>query len=252
MRAEERMRILDDVYLVGSGIVGLSAPTDCNVYVARGPEGLVMVDAGSGMAPGDILDNMAADGLDPSQVSHIVLTHSHWDHVRGCRALQLASGAQVLVHQAGRRVVEQGPYARRDVSVEPAAVTRTVAADERLSLAGLALEVLALPGHSPDSIAVRLEIAGRAVCFTGDTCLAMGLCGPTAPEDMGALKASVARLEALRIDALLPGHGVFVLRGGAEHVALLHRKMRERWFDFHVHPSVFSPAWHLAREGRAT
>src|SRR3990170_8157418 len=143
------MRILDDVYLVGSGIVGLSAPTDCNVYVVRGPDGLVMVDAGSGMATDEIRRNVAADGLDAACLSHIVLTHSHWDHVRGARALQRAWGAEVLVHQAGRRVVEEGPYARRDVSVEPVAVARTFAADERLSLAGLALEVLALPGHSP-------------------------------------------------------------------------------------------------------
>lgn len=244
------MRILEDVYLVGSGVVGLSAPTDCNVYVVDAGESLVMVDAGSGMAPGEIVSTMRADGLDPARLSHIVLTHSHWDHVRGCRALA-AGGAAVMIHEAGRRVVEEGPYARRDVSVEPVPVARTLAGGERLAIGRLDLEVLALPGHSPDSIALRLVRGGRSICFTGDTVLAMGLCGPTAPEDMGALKASVARLDALGIDALLPGHGVFVVRGGGDHVALLHGKLRERWFDFHVHPSAFSPAWHLARRGRA-
>lgn len=244
------MRILGDIYLVGSGIIGLSAPTDCNVYVVKAGSALVMIDAGSGMAADEIRRSMADDGLDPSRLSHIVLTHSHWDHVRGCRELQRGSGAQVLIHEAGRRVVEQGPYARRDVSFEPVEVARTFGSDERLAVGGLEFEVLALPGHSPDSIALRLDHAGRSVCFTGDTCLAMGLCGPTAPEDMGALKASVARLRGIRVDALLPGHGVFVVRSGHEHVALLHDKMCERWFDFHVHPSAFSPAWHLARSQR--
>ncbi len=240
------MRILEDVYLVGSGVIGLSAPTDCNVYVVDAGSSLVMVDAGSGMRPEAIRENLRADGLDPARLSHIVLTHSHWDHVRGCRALS-AGGAAVLVHEAGRRVVEEGPYARRDVSFEPVVVSRTLAGGERLSIGRLDFEVIALPGHSEDSIALLLARGGRSVCFTGDTVLAMGLCGPTAPEDMGALKASVARLDALGIDALLPGHGVFVLQGGREHVALLHGKLRERWYDAYVHPSPFSPAWHLAR-----
>ncbi|HEX7125549.1 MAG TPA: MBL fold metallo-hydrolase [Thermodesulfobacteriota bacterium] len=240
------MRLLDGVYLVGSGTIGLSAPTDCNVYVVDAGESLVMVDAGSGMAPADILDNLRADGLDPARLSHIVLTHSHWDHVRGCRALA-AGGAAVLVHEAGRAVVEEGPYARRDVSVEPVRVSRTLTGGERLAIGRVDLEVVALPGHSLDSIAVRLVADGRSVCFTGDTALAMGICGPTAPEDMGTLKSSVARLDALGIDALLPGHGLFVLRGGRDHVALLDRKLRERWYDAYVHPSPFSPAWHLAR-----
>jgi glyoxylase-like metal-dependent hydrolase (beta-lactamase superfamily II) len=91
------MRLTEDVYLVGGGDYGfnLSHRLDCHVYVVDGGDELVMIDAGFGPGTEEILTAMREDGLDPSRVSRIVVTHYHADHAGGCAALVAATGAEL-------------------------------------------------------------------------------------------------------------------------------------------------------------
>lgn len=57
-----------------------------------------MVDTGNpGSAP-KVLAALAAQGFRPSDVSLIVITHRHVDHIGAAAALQRATGAPVAVH----------------------------------------------------------------------------------------------------------------------------------------------------------
>src|SRR5690242_17300213 len=91
------MKLTNDVYLVGGGdySFNLSHRLDCHVYVVDGGDELVMIDAGFGPGTDRILDLMRADGLDPSRVSRIVVTHYHADHAGGCAAIVRATGAEL-------------------------------------------------------------------------------------------------------------------------------------------------------------
>src|SRR5215204_6523169 len=78
------MRLTRDVALVGGGDSGfnISAPLDCHVYLLDGGEELALVDAGVGHRTGNtgqILDNIRADGYDPTNISRLLLTHYHAD-----------------------------------------------------------------------------------------------------------------------------------------------------------------------------
>jgi len=111
------------------GAAGISGPAMQNPYnitVVRTPRGLVMLDVGTGGIAGPnsgkVPENMRAAGLDPAQVTTIVHTHFHGDHIGG---LTNADGvaqypnAQVLVperewafwNDAGEE--SRGPEARR-------------------------------------------------------------------------------------------------------------------------------------------
>src|SRR5690349_21076539 len=83
-----RMRLTDEVYLVGGGPVkdfGLSNEPDCHVYLIDGGDELALVDCG--MAEGDslerILSNVQRDELDPARIRTLILTHYHMDHAGG-------------------------------------------------------------------------------------------------------------------------------------------------------------------------
>ena len=60
---------------------------ECNVALLRDGERVVMFDAGSGSGflptVGDLPEAMAAIGLSPEDVTHVVITHGHADHLWG-------------------------------------------------------------------------------------------------------------------------------------------------------------------------
>ena len=81
--------------LQAAGMTGPGMTNPYNVTVLRTPQGLVMVDVGTGGTGGPqtgaLLANMRAAGLDPADVTLILHTHFHGDHIGG---LQAADGGQ--------------------------------------------------------------------------------------------------------------------------------------------------------------
>ncbi|WP_270934039.1 MBL fold metallo-hydrolase [Falsiroseomonas oryzae] len=70
-----------------AGLQGTALESPYNVTILRTPRGLVMFDAGTGGLSGPNTGtgpaNMRAAGLDPAQVTLIVHTHFHGDHING-------------------------------------------------------------------------------------------------------------------------------------------------------------------------
>jgi glyoxylase-like metal-dependent hydrolase (beta-lactamase superfamily II) len=165
-----------------------------SAYVlARGGEAAVVDTgvAGSADAIEEVLVGMA---LGWESVGHVILTHSHRDHV--------GSIAQVL-ERAGSATAYAGVDDIPDIDAP-----RTV---EGVSDGDIVfgLEIIATPGHTPGHICV-LDPAG-GVLVAGDALNGSdgGVAGPN-PEftaDMDAALRSVVKLAALRFDTLLFGHG---------------------------------------------
>src|SRR3954447_11931406 len=85
---ERRVRITNEVYVVGGGVTnafGLSEDPDCHVYLIDGGDEMALIDCG--MADGDslerILSNVRREGLDPARIAKIIVTHYHIDHAGG-------------------------------------------------------------------------------------------------------------------------------------------------------------------------
>ena len=85
------------------------------------------------------------------------------------------------------------------------AATDFVEEGTRLSLAGMEIEVLHLPGHTPGGVGYRIENA----LFTGDTIFHRGYGRTDMPGgDFSALRASLRRILHMHEDLILyPGHG---------------------------------------------
>ncbi len=105
--------------------------------------------------PGDEADRLLAAirGLGVT-VEAILLTHTHFDHVGAVAAVARATGARVWCPRLEVEVLANindylwpgfGPY-------EPYDADETVEGGETLELAGLTLDVLATPGHSPGHV----------------------------------------------------------------------------------------------------
>lgn len=70
-----------------AGITGDTIETPCNLTLLRDGDRTILFDAGSGPnfmpTAGEIIDNLDAAGVSPEDVTDVVFTHAHPDHIWG-------------------------------------------------------------------------------------------------------------------------------------------------------------------------
>lgn len=136
-----------------------------NSYVVRqeGELRAVLVDAG--MAVSAILEFIEDRGL---TLEAVLLTHGHPDHVVGAAEIAAATGAPVYLHQLDVKMVEIMPRALLAMlgidSLDVPEEFETLDDGQVLQLAGLDIQVLHTPGHSPGSVSFLVDGA----LFDGD------------------------------------------------------------------------------------
>jgi glyoxylase-like metal-dependent hydrolase (beta-lactamase superfamily II) len=138
---------------------------NCFIVREKGSERGVIVD------PGEEADRLlqALDSLGVRQLDAILLTHTHFDHVGAVAPVARATGAPVYCPELETRVLANimdyvpwpgfGPF-------ESYEADQTVAGGETLELAGLTLDVIFTPGHSPGH--VTYAVRGENALFSGD------------------------------------------------------------------------------------
>jgi len=141
-------------------------PVQENSFLVRreGSDRALLVDPGD-EAP-KLLGAIEALGV---KLDAILLTHTHFDHVGAVAPVARATGAPVYCPQLEVPVLQDimayvpwpgfGPFESWDPE-------ETVAGGEALELAGLQLEVVFTPGHSPGH--VTYAVAGENALFSGD------------------------------------------------------------------------------------
>jgi glyoxylase-like metal-dependent hydrolase (beta-lactamase superfamily II) len=233
-----RCEIFPGVHLIGSGRFRYTHATNCNIYAVVGQHTTALIDTGSGFGTRSVLDSLENHGIAPGEMALALHTHSDWDHARGACAIARATGCTVAIHELGRERLESGPWlgvgqpAPPEVTFEPVDVGMVLQDELEIDLGGRLLRVLHTPGHSPDSVCFELNLEGRRILFSGDTVEAAGKPGiSTASTDFGAYRDSVLALAEREIDALLPGHGLFVLEEAGDHIRHLADKLSSKWVD---------------------
>jgi hydroxyacylglutathione hydrolase len=142
-------------------------PVQENCYIVRADRSAtraVIVDPGE-EAP-RLLQAASDLGV---EIEAILLTHCHFDHIGAVTPVAQATGAPVYCPELERPVLADimsyvpfpgfGPF-------ESYEADETVAGGERLTLAGLELDVLFTPGHSPGH--VTYSLVDQQALFSGD------------------------------------------------------------------------------------
>ena len=145
------MSLVVDRYEVG--------PVGTNCYVVRAERGApeaVVIDPGGDAA--ELRLQLARTG---ARCGAIFVTHADADHVAGLADLADGTGAPVYAPPRGLMPAERasGWLAVRDYEVDT-----ELTGGETVNVAGIAFEVVAIPGHSPDHIAFYAE----GCLFSGD------------------------------------------------------------------------------------
>jgi glyoxylase-like metal-dependent hydrolase (beta-lactamase superfamily II) len=193
-------RVALDFAVVRADNPGPFSLTGTNTYlVGSGP--CWCLDPGPDLDPH--VEAVAAEAARRGGLAGIVITHDHHDHTGAVAELRAATG-QPPVHAA--KYPADVPIGDGD-RVGP-------------------FDVVATPGHSPDHLAYIAD----GVCFSGDAVLGTG--SVFVAPDPGSLRGyldALARLRALPLELIAPGHGPLVEDPAAkldEYVE--HRLDRER------------------------
>jgi glyoxylase-like metal-dependent hydrolase (beta-lactamase superfamily II) len=149
----------------------------------------VLIDGNDEFQP--LLDRAERDGI---EITHVLVTHPHPDHVAGLAAARESIGDPPMVAH---------PEAAAEMDEE---VTVLLADGEKLATGGLEIEAISTPGHAAGHLAFLVD---GSDLFTADVLFKGTVGGTMAPGASGFadLKASVMRLMELPpATRVHPGH----------------------------------------------
>ena len=150
--------------VVTSGTFSLDGGTwdvDNNVWIIGDDLQVIIID------PAHDVDAIA-EAVGDREVMGILLTHGHDDHIRAVAEAQDRFSAPVFLHEADRMLWD---------AVFPDEAPDDVIEDgDTFEIAGVTLEALHTPGHSPGSVCFLLEDeeGSAPVLFSGDTLFSGG------------------------------------------------------------------------------
>jgi glyoxylase-like metal-dependent hydrolase (beta-lactamase superfamily II) len=207
-----------------------------NAYLVVDEAGLAIIDTGLPGSGKKALELIRALGRRPEELTRIVLTHQHPDHIGGAADLVTASGAEVWAHPldtpaiegTGKRDGPKGPLgmvfnALIFPRLRPVKVARALADGETLPIMSGegGLRVISTPGHTLGH--VSLYLASRRLLFAGDALRHSGAKVVPSPamfnRDHAQALRSFADLTRLAIEASLPGHGAPIMSGAGARLA---------------------------------
>ncbi len=179
--------------------------TNCYLLINENTKEVLVVD------PGDqaqrIRNKMKETGTHPVAV---LLTHGHFDHILGVSELkELYSDLEVYALEEEQDLLHDASMNCSTQIGRPCTVRadHLVKDGEKLSIAGMNIEVIATPGHTKGSCCYYLP--EEKALFSGDTLFAESVGRTDLPTgSMGQLSRSIKKLFAMLPDEtdVYPGH----------------------------------------------
>lgn len=194
--------IWKDIYQVGGP--GLTHHADCSIYMIDSGE-LVLIDTGAGLSFDSIVSNIEWLGYEPKNLSTVILTHAHIDHIGSAWRFKKEYKSQIIAHELDARAIEYGTDVGAEyygIDYHPCEVDLKLKGTEnKLKIGSYEFYFLHIPGHTPGSLAVYID-ADIRVLFGQD------IHGPYFLPGADPLKAreSLQKLIALEADILCEGH----------------------------------------------
>jgi glyoxylase-like metal-dependent hydrolase (beta-lactamase superfamily II) len=206
-----------------------------NAFILDGGEnGLVLVDAGLPDQTELLEEDIRSIGREPSDLTSIVITHAHPDHL-GC-ATHFSDGTRpISLHPADSAIAEAGVIHQTMVagpgllngilfrvlmsskSAKFSAFTPDIALRDGdvIDISG-GLEVIHTPGHTAGHVSLLWK-RDRGLLITGDAASnLMGLNFMMAYDDVPMGKASLSKLATRQFEAAVFGHGKPLLAGASD------------------------------------
>ena len=203
----QAVEILPDLFFIERGYL------NGNHFIYRS-EKSILIDTGY-VADVDVTVELINNlGVRLEDVRLIISTHTHCDHIGGNHLIQQQSGCDIALHRIGKHFIET----RDDWSTwwryyhqEADFFRCTIELDDgdRVCVGPYEFDVIYTPGHASDGIVLynrtqKILISSDALWENDMAVITTRVEGSTAPYRM---LESLAKLQALEVNMVYPGHG---------------------------------------------
>jgi glyoxylase-like metal-dependent hydrolase (beta-lactamase superfamily II) len=195
-----------------------------NAFLLKG-ERSVLVDTGYPRNAAKILNGLSVNGVNPEDVSLIIITHSHHDHSGSVLELRERTGAKVAVHRFDAEALRLGvdtdlrPYGMkgrfaRMFSLKKSkaeGVESDIIIEDEMNLEefGIKGKVISTPGHTSGSISIILD-SGEAIVsdlIMGRFIIRGSPAYPFYASDISEIRKSIRKIIALGPNKVYASHG---------------------------------------------
>ena len=209
-----------------------------NAYlIDSGGDGLTLIDCGYAKSVSQIEDAIRSIGRQPGDLTDILITHGHPDHL-GSAAHFSADSAPVSLHAEDAWIARAGKI-EQTMSPGPGVVNRILfrlfigdkaaefpSFEPQTSLVGGSnldigggIEVIHTPGHTAGHVSLLWK-RDRYILFAGDVAAnLLGLAFSLGYDDLAAGKASLVKLAQRDFEVAVFGHGRPIMSGASTKFA---------------------------------
>jgi glyoxylase-like metal-dependent hydrolase (beta-lactamase superfamily II) len=184
-----------------------SGPYATNSYLVTTPgnKEALLIDCPPGVTR-KLIQYLQEHGM---QLTKIVLTHSHWDHIADAAQIIKQTDAPLFVHQEDAyNVIAPGSDGLPSIdAIQAVTPSKQLVDGDDVSVGSCHFKVIHTPGHSPGSICLYSE--QEHLLFSGDTLFKRSIGNLSFPTSQSErMWPSLQRLSTLPIDTkVFPGHG---------------------------------------------
>ena len=239
----EPAKVFDNLYFLGTRSLNAWAVTTSGGIVIIDPLYDYNVEA-------EVIDGLRTLGLDPADITHVLVSHGHGDHYGGAQALQRRFGASVLLSAPDWDLLLAGagsqPKPARDANVTDG---------QTLSVGDTQLTLVLTPGHTAGTISTLVPVrdGGRShvAALWGGT--AMRHNAEFYEHYIASARKFAAAAASAGADVIISNHSVF--DGADEKIAALATRAASDPHPFVIGDAsvqgMFDMIEHCAQAGRA-
>jgi hydroxyacylglutathione hydrolase len=222
-------QITESVYFL------VSRSFDSNITFIKSNNHHILVDTGTGLYASSLDKKLSSLGSSLSEITDIILTHCHIDHIGGVIPILEVSTPKLYLHRAEAEPINNGDMSATlgdtfGADLPPLKIEGILDEGTKLDFGDVRMTVFHTPGHSEGSVVIDINDTG--VLLTGDTLFPGGSFGrvdfPTG--NPTKLVESLRRVSEMEFNIGLPGH-MNAMKYNAKRSALTSYQMAKTMFS---------------------
>jgi metallo-beta-lactamase class B len=205
--AMEPAKLFDNLYAVGN--------SEATVHAIVTSQGIILIDSGyADRVESEVVAGLRKVGLDPANVKYVLVGHGHCDHFGGASYFQEKYGAKVGLTALDWDVMyPANPPANAANQVKPKR-DLVLAEGQPVTLGDTTVTVVAIPGHTPGSIAFIFPVKeGRrnhvAGLFGGTILTSDRITTPGLQTYVQSINHYLDVAKRMKVDVEVQNHAIF-------------------------------------------